>query len=148
MASKLGPLIRGARRAIGLTQEQLGRRLGLKGRAVYRWERGDAVPTKHHQQALMTAIQAVNPDIATWLSAQMARAAGGPENATPAERADPPIDDAAVLRHVVFVMADDLDLPPRRVRGSLKRAFKRLRETKLGMDTAERRLDEWIASAL
>ncbi len=146
MRSKLAQSIRAARRSIGLTQEQLGGRLGLKGRAVYRWERDDAVPTQRNQRALVTAIQAVNPQVAAWLSAQMATARGG-ENASPAAPAPPPVDEAAVLRHAIFVMADDLDLPPRRVRGSLRRLLKHLGEAKLTMESTERRLEEWIAAA-
>jgi transcriptional regulator with XRE-family HTH domain len=36
MQTDLAVAIRESRRAAGLTQEQLGRRLGLRGRAVYR----------------------------------------------------------------------------------------------------------------
>ena len=144
MASKLAQSIRAARRAAGLTQEQLGRRLGLKGRAVYRWENDAAAPSKRNRNALVVALQAVRPDVAAWLSTAIAEAEGSAP-AAPAEPAAPPIDEAAVLEYALFTMADELDLPARRVRGALKRFLENLRAGKLTLESTERRLEEWIA---
>jgi transcriptional regulator with XRE-family HTH domain len=61
LRSRLAQAIRRARHAAGLTQEQLASGSGLKGRAVYRWERADSSPTNRQRRALVLAIQAVNP---------------------------------------------------------------------------------------
>lgn len=93
MPSKLAQSIRAARRAVGLTQDQLGRRIGLKGRAVYRWERHEATPSKRNQSAMLTAIRSVNPEVATWLTTAMASAEQKP-GASPAPAAPAPAPKA------------------------------------------------------
>jgi hypothetical protein len=52
-----------------------------------------------------------------------------------------------VLERAVFVLADELDLPPRRARGALKRLVARLREANLNVETVQSLLDEWIQRA-
>ncbi len=44
MANSISQKIIGLRRAAGLTQEQLGAKLGVSGQAVSKWERGEAMP--------------------------------------------------------------------------------------------------------
>jgi len=44
-------------------------------------------------------------------------------------------------------MADELDLPARRLRGSVRRRRGRLRDLNLTFEAAEKRLDDWIAAA-
>jgi DNA-binding XRE family transcriptional regulator len=56
MRSLQGVAIRTARIAAKLTQDQLGHRIGVKGRAIYRWERGATVPTQRNRAALIAAI--------------------------------------------------------------------------------------------
>lgn len=138
--SYLAQSIRWARHSAGLTQEQLGLRLGLKGRAVVRWERDYAVPSKKHREALVNALRAVKPEAAAHLEKAIAIDGGQHIAAAPAP---PPIDEVAVLESAVFTMADELDLPPRRVRQALQRAVKRLRAEKMTMDATEKRLEEW-----
>jgi transcriptional regulator with XRE-family HTH domain len=141
--SKLAQSIRWARRSAGLTQEQLGRRVGLKGRAVFRWEGDQAVPSKKNRIALVTALRAVNPEVAARLEQAIIVDGTQPAAAAPAPSA---VDEIAVVEHAVFTMADELDLPPRRVRHALRRLVKRLRADKLTLDATERRLEEWIAT--
>jgi len=141
--SKLAQSIRWARRSAGLTQVQLGKRLGLEGRAVYRWERDQAVPSKRNRAALVTALRAVNVEVATWLERAMATDGNQPAAAP----APPPVDEVAVVEHAVFTMADELDLPPRRVRHALRRLVRRLRENQVTLEVTEKRLDEWIATS-
>lgn len=141
--SKLAQSILWARRSVGLTQEQLGRRVGLKGRAVFRWERDQAVPSKKNRAALVTALRAVNPEIAARL--EQAIAMDGQQPVAPAPA--PPVDEVAAIELAVFTMADELDLPPRRVRHALRRLVSRLRADKLTLDATEKRLDEWITTS-
>lgn len=152
MQTHLAVAIRKSRRAAGLTQEQLGRRLGLRGRAVYRWERGDSVPSRRNRKALVVALDAVNRDAAAQLAAVLAReapprGAPPPAPATPPAPAPPELSAPVALELAIFHMADELDLPPRRVRGPLVRLFKRLRSTHFTLDTAQKQVEAWITSA-
>ena len=147
MYSVLARSIREARRASGLTQNELGRRLGLKGRAVYRWERDEAAPTKRHRRALFTAVQAVNQGAA----AKLALALAG-QTAAPAQPAAPPPTAAVIpgpvaLELAILALADDLDATPRRARGSLVRFCKRLRAANLSVEAVQAQLEAWVANA-
>ena len=146
--SKLASAILHARRAAGLTQEQLGRRIGLKGRAVHRWERDLSEPTKRNRAALVTALTAAKPEIGAWFAHAMASATEAPKEPAAAVPAAPPAPSAAdVLERAVFGLADELDLPPRRARGALKRLVTRLREAQLSLDAVQGLLEGWIARA-
>lgn len=146
MLSKLAQSIRTARIAAGLTQKQLGMRLGLKGRAVYRWERDDSAPTKRNQRALVTAIRAVNMQAASALAAAITTGGAPPP---PAPVAAPPAAPTGpvALELAIFHAADELDLPPRRIRGALARLLKRMRAAGFTLETAQQQLDVWIATS-
>jgi hypothetical protein len=48
----------------------------------------------------------------------------------------------------ILKMPDDLDLPARRVRGSVARLFKRLRAANnFSLDAAQQQLEGWFASS-
>ena len=153
MRSTMAQAIRTARLASGLTQEQLGRRLGLKGRAVYRWERDASLPLRSRRGELVTAINAVNQAAAATLSAVFAseakRRRGSPTVAPPptAQAAPPAIDIKLALELAVFAMADELDISPRRLRGGLIKLVKRMRERNVALDTAQRQLEAWNDAA-
>lgn len=143
MRSKLGLAIREARRAAGLSQHQLGLRLGLKGRAISRWERSDNTPTKRNLTALLTAVGAVNQAAASSLAVAMGRDQQAPAVASAV--AAPANIEPATLELAVFSMADELDLPPRRIRGALARLLKRLQIANLSLEETRHQLDAWIA---
>lgn len=131
----MGAAIRAARQAIGLTQTALGPRLGLVGRAVYRWERGEAVPSPGNQRALITLVQSLNQPAAVRLSAELASAASMDGKAAPLAVASPvPVELSMDL--AVFSLAEDLALAPRVVRSALLPFFQRLRALNLGADQA------------
>ena len=152
MRSPLAHAIRDARLSLRLTQDQLGMRLGLKGRAVYRWERGASAPTKRHLRALVTAVQALDVNVAAKLQAELAsyvNKAGGivaPVPVPPPPAPAKPTDRVA-LELAIFAMADELDLAPRRLRASLLRLFVRLAEGGFSLDAARAQVDAWSASA-
>jgi len=125
-----------------LTQEQLGRRLGLKGRAIYRWERGDANPTRRNRAALVTAIAAVNMDLARHLKDVLIPSA---PSATPPAAAPPPVDKEALFDVTLYRMADELDLPARRVRGPLARLLRAMVGAELPLPVALQQLEARIA---
>lgn len=144
MRSELAQAIRDARLAIGLTQEELARRLGLKGRAVYRWERDDSAPRRRHRAALIAAVNAVNQSAGATLAAVIGGVAKGRRGVAvvaPAAAPAPPSDTKLVVELAIFGFADELDLPPRRVRIGLGRLLKRLRETNVTLEMVERQLE-------
>jgi DNA-binding XRE family transcriptional regulator len=126
--------IRSARTAAGLTQEELGQRIGLNGRAIYRWERSEFSPTRRNRSALVTAITLVNAEAGKGLRA----AFSAPADAAPRTVVAPPAPTSheVALQLGLLAFAHDLDLPPRRVRSALLRFCKRLENTGLTMDAA------------
>lgn len=143
MRSTLAQAVFSARRSCGLTQQDLGRRLGLRGRAIYRWENDLSLPNAHHRRALVTAIQAVNPVLAAQLASALAQR-GQPPLLPPGP---PPAAAREVLERAVFAAADELDLSPRRTRGALVRLLRRLRAGDVTLDAALAELERWIAEA-
>lgn len=53
-------------------------------------------------------------------------------------------DSGGSLEILVFRMADELDLPPRRVRGACARLLRSLRAANLTVERAEKELEEWM----
>ena len=150
---KLGDSIREARRAVGLTQDSLGQRLGLKGRAIYRWERNETAPTGRHRPALIRAIHSLNAQAGLKLQTALTTLTGksytvvscpaieestkqSPELGVPAT----PVTALPQQREVfeakqgmsdqlelaILKMADELDVSPRQVRRALSRFLERL----------------------
>ncbi|HYQ17660.1 MAG TPA: hypothetical protein VEQ58_17930 [Polyangiaceae bacterium] len=150
MQSTLSQAIRAARVASGLTQEQLGRSVGLAGRAVYRWECDHSAPRRRHRRGLVNAISAANPAAAAALAAAFAndtkqarRAAAAAAQLAALPAAPPPVDTRLVLQLAVFALADELDVPPRRLRGALVKLLARLLDAGIALDTAQQLLREW-----
>jgi len=142
MRQKFGLLIRNARSAAGLTQEQLGKRLGMKGRAVYRWENDESSPTPTHRRELINAIQAVRPAAATTLLEAWVKPKKTIESVPLTTPATSPRE---LLELAVLRMADELDLPARRLRRPLLRLLSRARAANFTIETAEREIEAWIA---
>jgi transcriptional regulator with XRE-family HTH domain len=150
MRSPLARAIRDARLSLRLTQDQLGMRLGLKGRAVYRWERGVSAPTKRHRRALVTAVQAIDANLAAKLQAELTSYVNNAKGVVvppppPAPAPAQPTGPVA-LELAIFAMADELDLTPRRLRASLSRLLVRLGEAGFSLEAARQQVDAWIAS--
>ena len=135
--------IRDARQAARLTQEQLAARIGVKASGIGRWERGQATPRKRNRRALIAAIRERHPSAGD----QLAAALQGPPAATqpaPSAVVPPPPDPATLLQLAVFRMADELDLPPRRLRGPLLRLLTRLRRAELNIDDTRAFIEQWM----
>lgn len=140
--SPVGAAIRKARTTVQLTQDQLGKRIGIAGRAVHRWEMDRSAPTRRHRQDLVSAIQVLNPVAAAALAE-----AFNPKATTTAQVAAAPvaINHSEALAMAVFRVADELDLPARRVRRPLARFVGQLREVGLNLESTQECLDAWIA---
>lgn len=161
--TRLSQAIRAARLATHLTQKQLAARIGVKATAVQRWEAGRNKPPPRRRPVLASAIAALDPKVGARLQAALSLDAGivagelpgvdPPEaprpSATPPARA--PITSSASAQPnpvelIVYRMADELDLPPRRMRGALTRCLRSLRATGLSLEQTERALEAWLAN--
>jgi transcriptional regulator with XRE-family HTH domain len=150
MVQKLGHSIRKARRAANLTQDQLGRRLGILGRTIHRWETNQSVPTRRHQRDMLAVLRTYDAAAATALqaaieAARQGKATGDTTVAVVASPAPTPVNPSEPFELAVLRMADELDLPPRRLRRPLARLFERLRGTDSSLETAQQQLERWIA---
>jgi transcriptional regulator with XRE-family HTH domain len=172
---QLGASIVEARRATGLTQEILGQRLGLQGRAIYRWERNETAPNDRHRRTLIREIYLLNPQAGLALQAAFTVKTGKaytvvsePLVAEPSMKSArndnsksmgpylvpaPEIRKATeptqlvldILEFAVFKMADELDASPRRVRRALARLLERLREANVTLETIQLELTQMLA---
>lgn len=143
MYSPLAKAIREARHAARLTQEDLGRQLGLRGRAVHRWERGTSVPRRTLRSALIRVIQARSQPAAAALAAafdnHIARTKGWLPPA-PALPAPTKPSDPVALQLAIFAAADELDLAPGRLRAAMARLFVRVADAGYSLEAARRAL--------
>jgi transcriptional regulator with XRE-family HTH domain len=151
--SPLAEALREARRQANLTQHELGKKIGLKGRAIYRWERDETGPSRLNQRMVLNAIGAIHPDAAAKLSAVFAAHGKRSRRAPAAASQLPPtaaqhVVPRALLEHSVFSMADELDIPPRRVRSALARWLRRVGEASFSFDVVQRELDGWIGDTV
>lgn len=166
MATRLGQAIRAARLESRQTQQELGKRLGVKASAVQRWEAGRSKPPPRKRRALPAAIAALNAKAGARLQAMleadagivapagaatttaamgvaMAAAPPQPHAATGLPGPSPPAAERSALELLVYRMADDLDLPPRRMRGALTRLLRSVRANGLSLEQLERELAAW-----
>lgn len=157
--------IRRARVALELTQEQLGRRMGMSGggQAICRWEGNHSRPRPRQRDALLAAMGALNPAVAAQLAAVFAAKSGSPgEPSTSAARAtemrraatpnespvpSPSVQPAAdiALELALLRMADELDVPARRLRASALHFLEALRAARIGIDDVHARVAAWTA---
>jgi transcriptional regulator with XRE-family HTH domain len=145
MRSPLARAIREARLSVRLTQTALARYIGLKGRAVYRWERGDSLPRKPVRSLLIRVIQIRSGEAAAKLAAAFESHAArvkGLVEAAPAPATPPAKPSGSLaLELAIFAMADELDLAPRRLRASLPRLFARVAEAGYSLDSARHEVE-------
>jgi transcriptional regulator with XRE-family HTH domain len=168
---QLGAAIVEARRATGLTQEILGQRLGLKGRAIYRWERNETAPNDRHRRALIREIHLLNAQAGLTLQAAFTAKTGKsytvvsePLVAEPSMKSarndnsksqgpylvpapqihkatEPTQSVSDTLEFAVLKMADELDASPRRVRRAFSRLLERLRASNLTLEAIQLELN-------
>jgi hypothetical protein len=131
--------------------------VGVKASAILRWEAGRSKPPPRRRPALVSAITALDPKVGAYLLAALNADAGivapGPPQLAPAAGAAGPPTTAhastlaaqrSTVELLVYRMADELDLPPRRMRGALTRWLRSLRATGLSFEQTERELEAWL----
>jgi DNA-binding transcriptional regulator YiaG len=134
----VGRAIRLARRSAGLTQAQLGLRLGLKPRAIMWWETAQSAPSRPHRRQMLLAIQMHHAAAAATLGqafdtafpprlhGQGARAAAIATATTTATAPPPEIPAKTKVELFIARAADDLDVTSKRLLGVLVRLHEAL----------------------
>lgn len=141
--SPLAEALRAARRATGLTQGELGQRIGLDGQAVYRWERDENMPTPLHQRRVWEVIGSLHVEAAVALEAVMVQETKQALlTAVPTSESPRIPSDLAggLVEQGLFSMADELDISPRRLRSALQRWLGQLREKNLTLEVVQREI--------
>jgi transcriptional regulator with XRE-family HTH domain len=124
--SRLGELLRAARRALDLEQSVLAGYVSVSARTLSRWENGALSPTPQQRVRLVDALQDAPPDVlaslADLLGVELEEAdepqAVAPPVIAPAPAVPPPsfVDLRAALDGVVLAAADEHDVVPRKLR--------------------------------
>jgi transcriptional regulator with XRE-family HTH domain len=143
----VGRAIRDARRSSGLTQEALGKRLGLDAQAVYRWEVATSTPSKRNERELIQVLQAVHPRAAAELAESLTAIRASEGKPGIAHVVPPAVPAGASVELAVFALAEDLALAPRLVRSALVPFVQRLRAARVPLDEVERVLAALLQSA-
>jgi DNA-binding XRE family transcriptional regulator len=144
MPSAQAQAIRSARVTVGLTQVELARRIGVKSRAIYRWERDAATPVRRNRSALVTAIGILNPEAGKQLKAALY---GEKKQEAPSAAAFAPIAPDVALDLAILSLADELDVTPRRLRAGLLRLCKQAALAGLTLDALRQSLDRALLSS-
>jgi transcriptional regulator with XRE-family HTH domain len=146
-----------AKQSLGLSDRELAQVAECSLRTVSRWWGDESTPRHTHFQAL--AAFAFPKDAA--LAADLATAGGvtleqlglrspapppqAPKAAPPPEL--PPVATRLLAESVVCSAAEELDAPPRAVRGVLRAAFRRAREMRLSVEEMDDALSAAAAPA-
>jgi DNA-binding XRE family transcriptional regulator len=132
-----------SRQALGATQEELGRLLGVSRRTAQRWS-SQGIPS-YELMALARLVHPRDPALASEIAAALGttlEAAGiappAPPPPAPAPAA-PPISDG-VVDAVVCAAAEAMDMMPNEIRPGLLAAFARAKEIGLTVEVVERAL--------
>ena len=144
MSDAVADAIARARRATTLTQIDIARKLGLRGRALSRWEAGKTEPSRRNLEALVATLHTLAPEAAAALKQTLIQHGKLPKPPAPAQAPAAPATRKLALERAVYAMADELDLPPRRARGALLRLFKRLQAADLTLEQAQQKLEAWV----
>jgi hypothetical protein len=128
-------LLRMAQNELGLTQFELGQRLGVSRRTIIRWGRNATAPAPFQVEDLANRVRAGGHDD---LADSLLEAAGLPIPAPPAPLVEPAAAVAPpepsgpppqhVVDAVIYAAADAADLAPRKTRLALRAALLRAKE--------------------
>jgi transcriptional regulator with XRE-family HTH domain len=134
-----------ARRILGVSQGELGERLGASRRTGQRWEAGRAKPGPTELGRLAALVHAEDPKLAAEIATvggSSLESLGLVKPTRPAPAAPPPPAPPAehVVDAVVCAAAEAIGVMPDAVRPALRAAFRRARLVGLDVATVERAL--------
>lgn len=145
-----------ARRAVGMTQRQLGDELGVSHRTVLRWERGYSSPVPRQILAIAAMLRPDDDALADELLATghmniIVSTAPAPAVTTAASAVAAPAPEGVATKPaidaVVFAAAEAMDASPRAVRVGLAAAFARAVELGLAADAVAAALSATVQAA-
>jgi transcriptional regulator with XRE-family HTH domain len=133
-----------ASQSLQLLNADLAELCGVSVRTVSRWWSHESTPDFHVFQKLAAAAHLQDPALAADLATaggvtleQLGLAAPPPAQPAPVlmlPPAPPPVPTRLLVESVVCSAAEELDAPPRAVRGILRAAFRRAREMRLSVE--------------
>jgi transcriptional regulator with XRE-family HTH domain len=136
--------LRAARRGLGLSQGELGARVGYSGRHLCRWEGDEIEVAWQAREPLLAALANAPLEHRTALR----RALGLPEAAPNLGTNDgamksgnasgTKVDEAASLDGLLYAAAEDLDVSPKRLRATFARLLAELLRTGMSLEKARK----------
>ena len=129
-----------ASRALGVTQEELGRRIGVSRRSIVRWTADSGGYPSYYGPHLARAVFPRDPALAARIAGREKETLESLGLVSPAPPPPPPEPPAHMADLVVCAAADALDVSPRAVRPALYAAFRRAREAGLTLEQVEKML--------
>ena len=136
-----------ARRALSLTQGEMGKLLGTSRKTAGRWEWGEAIPSANEIRHLAGAVHPHDRGLAAQLAEQAGETllslkleAPPPAPAAPPPPAPPPRPQAPIplmVESVVCAAAEAQGVLPAEVRGVLRAAFQRARAMSLTVEEVD-----------
>jgi transcriptional regulator with XRE-family HTH domain len=129
------------RQALGTTQKELGRQIGISRRTAQRWA-SSGTPAWYLPE-LARAVHPADPALAQEIAAAAGttlEALGVIAPPPPPPPPAPPAPHPSIVDAVVCAAAEAMDLPPREVRPGLYAAIVRARELGLALDKIEQAL--------
>jgi hypothetical protein len=134
-----GALLAEACQSLGVTQEELGKLLGLSRRTIVRWQGSSGYPPWYAAD-VARAVHPRDPDLAARIAAREGSSLELMGIVTPRPPPPPPEPPAHMVDLVVCAAAEALDVSPRTVRPALAAAFRRARQAGLTLEQVERML--------
>jgi hypothetical protein len=134
MAEDISVLLIQTRRALHLSQRELGERLGMVKRTMQRWEARGAILLPSHIRILATALYPENPALAARMAAYGHTSLRELGLEVPPPALLPPVAPLAtsiLVDSILCVAADAIGVAPSAIRPALAKAFLRAREVAL-----------------
>ena len=134
-----------AQLALGVSQEELGRRIGVSRRTMTRWGTGQGSPGISHWAQIARLTYAVNRVLAAQIASEMGETLvslgieappppPAPAPVAPAAPATPPIPVGDLVDSIVCAAAEAASATPQVMRPAILAALDRMRSVQLGVD--------------
>jgi DNA-binding XRE family transcriptional regulator len=134
-------LLTQAQIALGLSQETLGKALGVSRRTMNRWATGDNGPTIQQWAELAGRVHAADPSLAAAIASEMGETLvslgivpAPPPAVAPAGPARPAVPVSDLVDSIVCAAAEATATTPQAIRPGLLAAFDRAASVQLSVD--------------